>query len=79
MESGEYTDSTQIIKKREARDSKKRAIHAARRTGREFKEKMQSITSSPNTDGTTERIEEILEVFNAHQAALLTNAMENQK
>jgi len=77
--SDEYTDSNQITKKRKARDSKNRPIQSPRRTGREAKEKIQNITSLQNTDGITDRIDKMLEVFDAHRAALLANAKENQK
>lgn len=78
-DTGEYTDSNQITKKRKARASKKRAIQSARRTGREFKEKIQGITSSQNAESGTDKIDEMLEEFDARRIALSNKAMENQK
>jgi hypothetical protein len=79
IETGEYTDSNQITKKRKARASKKRAIQSARRTGREFKEKIQGITSSQTTDGVTDKIDEMLEEFDLRRTALSVKVTEHQK
>ncbi len=79
IETGEYTDSNQITKKRKARASKKRAIQSARRTGREFKGKIQGITSSQTTDGVTDKIDEMLEEFDLRRTALSVKVTEHQK